>query len=129
MEVTLWSILLLIGIFKNKIAPIQINYLGYPGTIGADYFDYIIADHILIPQDQKKFYSEKIIYMPNSYQPNDNEIIIPELNTTKSDHGLPNDGVVFCCFNQNYKIGISEFTLVSRKNGIMEFTLILVKNP
>ena len=100
-----------LGIFKNKIAPIQINYLGYPGTIGADYFDYIIADHILIPQDQKKFYSENIIYMPNSYQPNDNEIIVPDLNSTKSDHGLPNDGVVLCCFNQNYKIGINEFNI------------------
>ena len=103
-----------LGIFKNRIAPIQINYLGYPGTIGADYFDYIIADHILIPQDQKKFYSEKIIYMPNSYQPNDNEIIIPELNTSRSDHSLPEDGVVFCCFNQNYKIGINEFNIWMR---------------
>jgi predicted O-linked N-acetylglucosamine transferase (SPINDLY family) len=100
-----------LGIFKNRIAPTQINYLGYPGTIGAEYFDYIIADHILVPQDQKKFYSEKIIYMPNSYQPNDNEIIVPELNTTKSDHGLPKEGVVFCCFNQNYKIGINEFNI------------------
>ena len=100
-----------LGIFKNRIAPIQINYLGYPGTIGADYFDYIVADHNLIPQDQKKFYSEKIIYMPNSYQPNDNEIIVPELNTTKSDHGLPNDGIIFCCFNQNYKIGKNEFNI------------------
>ena len=98
-------------IFKNRIAPIQINYLGYPGTMGADYFDYIVADHNLIPQDQKKFYSEKIIYMPNSYQPNDNEIIVPELNTTKSDHGLPNDGIIFCCFNQNYKIGKNEFNI------------------
>jgi len=103
-----------LGIFKYRIAPIQINYLGYPGTIGADYYDYIIADKILIPENQKKFYSEKIIYMPHSYQPNDNKIIIPELNSTKSDHGLPNNGIVFCCFNQNYKIGINEFNIWMR---------------
>ena len=53
-----------LGIFKHKVAPIQINYLGYPGTIGADYFDYLIADKVLIPENQKQFYSEKIIYMP-----------------------------------------------------------------
>lgn len=100
-----------LGIFKYRIAPIQINYLGYPGTIGADYFDYIIADQVLIPENQKKFYSEKIIYMPHSYQPNDNKITIPKQYTSKSDHGLPNDGIVFCCFNQNYKIGISEFNI------------------
>ena len=100
-----------LAIFKQRIAPIQINFLGYPGTIGADYFDYIIADHILIPTDQKKFYSEKIIYMPHSYQPNDNKLEIPELNTSRSDHGLPEKGFVFCCFNQNYKIGIDEFNI------------------
>ena len=103
-----------LGIFKKRIAPIQINYLGYPGTIGADYFDYIIADHILIPKNQKQFYLEKVIYMPHSYQPNDNKLIVPKLNTTRSDHGLPNKGVVFCCFNQNYKIGINEFNIWMR---------------
>ena len=100
-----------LGIFKNRIAPIQINYLGYPGTIGADYFDYIIADHILIPTDQKQFFSEKIIYMPHSYQPNDNRLVVSNLDTTKSDYGLPDTGIVFCCFNQNYKIGIKEFNV------------------
>ena len=103
-----------LSIFKYKVAPIQINYLGYPGTMGADYFDYIIADKVLIPENQKQFYSEKIIYMPHSYQPNNNKIIIPELNTTKNDHGLPDEGFVFCCFNQSYKIGINEFNIWMR---------------
>ena len=98
-------------IFNQRIAPIQVNYLGYPGTMGADYFDYIIADPILIPKNQKQFYSEKIIYMPHSYQPNDNKLEVPELNTSRSDHGLPEKGIVFCCFNQNYKIGINEFNI------------------
>ena len=100
-----------LSIFNQRIAPIQINYLGYPGTMGADYFDYIIADPILIPKNQKQFYSEKIIYMPHSYQPNDNKLEVPELNTSRSDHGLPEKGIVFCCFNQNYKIGINEFNI------------------
>ena len=71
-------------------------------------------DHILIPKNQKQFYSEKIIYMPNSYQPNDNKLEVPELNTSRSDHGLPDKGIVFCCFNQNYKIGINEFNIWMR---------------
>jgi protein O-GlcNAc transferase len=100
-----------LSIFNQRIAPIQINYLGYPGTMGADYFDYIIADPILIPKNQKQFYSEKIIYMPHSYQPNDNKLEVPELNTSRSDHGLPEKGIVFCCFNQNYKICINEFNI------------------
>jgi len=103
-----------LAVFNQRIAPIQINYLGYPGTIGADYFDYIIADHILIPKNQKQFYSEKIIYMPHSYQPNDDNLEVPELNTSRSDHGLPDQGIVFCCFNQNYKIGINEFNIWMR---------------
>ena len=103
-----------LGIFKYRLAPIQINYLGYPGTIGADYFDYIIADHILIPKNRNQFYSEKIIFMPHSYQPNDNKLIVPKLNKTKNDHGLPDKGIVFCCFNQNYKIGLSEFNIWMR---------------
>ena len=103
-----------LAIFSQRIAPIQINYLGYPGTIGADYFDYIIADHILIPKNQKQFYSEKIIYMPHSYQPNDNKFDVSKLNTSRSDHSLPEEGVVFCCFNQNYKIGINEFNIWMR---------------
>ena len=103
-----------LSIFRHRVAPIQVNYLGYPGTMGADYFDYIIADQVLIPKNQKQFYSEKIIYMPHSYQPNDNQIIVPELKTTKSDHGLPDGKFVFCCFNQNYKIGINEFNIWMR---------------
>ena len=103
-----------LAIFSERIAPIQINYLGNAGTIGADFFDYMIADNIVIPKNQKQFYSEKIIFMPHSYYPIDNKIEIPELNTSRSDHGLPDKGIVFCCFNQNYKIGINEFNIWMR---------------
>jgi predicted O-linked N-acetylglucosamine transferase (SPINDLY family) len=92
------------GIFSHRAAPIQVNYLGYPGTMGADYIDYIIADKILIPPDSQSHYSEKVIYLPNSYQVNDRKRIISDRLFTKEELGLPDTGFVFCCFNNNYKI-------------------------
>jgi protein O-GlcNAc transferase len=109
------------GIFQYRLAPIQINYLGYPGSMGADFIDYIIADPVVIAADQRQFYSEKIIYLPNSYQPNDNTREIASTDTTRADFGLPENAFVFCCFNNSYKIGSSEFDiwmrLLNRVNG------------
>ena len=98
-------------IFANRVAPIQINYLGYPGTLGADYIDYMIADEIVIPKEQRKHYAEKIIILPHTYQPNDNKRKIAKTETKRSDFGLPEQGVVFCCFNNSYKIGSNEFDI------------------
>ena len=92
------------GIFAFRAAPIQINYLGYPGTMGANYIDYIIADQTLIPAKSNKFYSEKIIYLPNSYQANDRTRLISDKEFTKATLGLPEGAFVFACFNNNYKI-------------------------
>jgi predicted O-linked N-acetylglucosamine transferase (SPINDLY family) len=92
------------GIFSYRAAPIQVNYLGYPGTIGAKYFDYIIADPILIPIENQKYYSEKIVYLPNSYQPNDRKRLVANKVFTKSELGLPEKSFVFCCFNNTAKI-------------------------
>jgi predicted O-linked N-acetylglucosamine transferase (SPINDLY family) len=92
------------GIFSYRAAPIQVNYLGYPGTMGADYIDYIIADKILIPPDSQSHYSEKVVYLPNSYQVNDRKRLISDRLFTKEELGLPDAGFVFCCFNNNYKI-------------------------
>ena len=91
-------------IFIEKCAPIQVNYLGYPGTLGADFFDYIIADEILIPEESQEYYSEKIVYLPNSYQPNDLKKTISEKNFKREDIGLPKNNFVFCSFNQSSKI-------------------------
>jgi protein O-GlcNAc transferase len=91
-------------IFSYKAAPIQVSYLGYPGTLGADYIDYLIADKTLIPNESQEHYSEKIVYLPNSYQVNDSHRAIAPTQFTKQDLGLPNDSFVFCCFNNNYKI-------------------------
>jgi predicted O-linked N-acetylglucosamine transferase (SPINDLY family) len=92
------------GIFAYRAAPVQVNYLGYPGTMGADYIDYLIADAQLIPPDQQIHYSEKIVYLPDSYQVNDRKRTISERPLTRVDVGLPPAGFVYCCFNNNYKI-------------------------
>jgi protein O-GlcNAc transferase len=98
-------------IFQYRIAPIQINYLGYPGTLGADFIDYIIADKNIIPQDKEQFYLEKIIYMPHCYQPNDDTRKIPFIDTKREDFNLPKNAFVLCSFNQSYKINPNEFRI------------------
>ena len=92
------------GIFSYRAAPIQVNYLGYPGTTGADCIDYIIADKTIIPIESQSHYSEAIVYLPNSYQANDRNRLISDMNFTRLDLGLPANGFVFCCFNNNFKI-------------------------
>jgi len=97
------------GIFALRAAPIQVNFLSYPGTMGAEFIDYIVADQTLIPEGSKRHYSEKIVYLPNSYWPNsyqvnDTERSISSKAFTRAELGLPPKGFVFCCFNKNYKI-------------------------
>ena len=99
------------AVFQYRLAPIQINYLGYPGSMGASFIDYIIADPIVIPEHQRKFYSESVIYLPHTYQPNDDARKISKANTTRTDFGLPEEAFVFCCFNYNYKISPHEFDI------------------
>ena len=93
-----------VGIFAEQCAPIQVNYLGYPGTLAAPYFDYIVADKTLIPQESQQYYTEKVIYLPHSYQVNDSKRKISQKLFTRHEVGLPESGFVFCCFNMNYKI-------------------------
>ncbi len=94
------------NIYKMRVAPIQINYLGFAGTMGAKFIDYIIADKTVIPDAMKKNYTEKVLYLPNCYQPNSKEIfeINNKKNFSKKNLNLPNKGIIFCCFNSNYKI-------------------------
>ena len=97
------------NIFAMSAAPIQVNYLGYPGTMAVDYIDYLIADHTVIPNDKKIYYSEKIVFMPNSYQPNDSKTKVSKKSFTRKDFGLPETGFVFCCINTHYKINPNVF--------------------
>lgn len=92
------------NIFSFKAAAVQVNYLGYPGTLVTPYIDYIIADTVLIPELDQQFYSEKIAYLPNSYQPNDRSRNISKEQLTREMYGLSEQQFVFCCFNNNFKI-------------------------
>lgn len=92
------------GIFAMRPAPIQVNYLGFPGTIGAGFIDYIVADRNVIPEHDFDCYAEKIVWLPESYQANDRDRAIADLMPVRVEHGLPDDAFVFCCFNDNYKI-------------------------
>lgn len=92
------------GIFAWQPAPIQVNYIGYPGTMGADYFDYLIGDKTVIAEDHLTHYSEKVVFLPHSYQVNDRKRQISDKKFTRKDVGLPEEGFVFACFNNNFKI-------------------------
>ena len=92
------------GIFAHRAAPIQVNYLGYPGTSGANYFDYCIADNALIPEDESQHFTEKIVYLPHTYQANDDKRTKSSREFSRDECTLPRNAFVFCCFNNNYKI-------------------------
>jgi predicted O-linked N-acetylglucosamine transferase (SPINDLY family) len=97
------------GVFAARAAPIQVNYLGYPGTMASEYFDYLIADQVVVPIDDRDYYSEKIVYLPDSYQVNDSRRVISDRVFDRAECGLPPRGVVYCCFNNNYKIMAETF--------------------
>jgi len=92
------------AIFARRVAPVQVNYLVYPGTTGAEYMDYIIGDAEVIPEGREACYSEQVVRLPDSYQVNDTKRVIAEHVPSRAEAGLPESGFVFCCFNNNYKI-------------------------
>ncbi|NQU57367.1 MAG: tetratricopeptide repeat protein [Rhodospirillales bacterium] len=85
-------------------APVQAAYLGFPGTTGADFLDYILTDPIVTPEDQAPYYSEQLVYLPHCYQINDHNQKISDAPVTRTNFGLPEEGLIFCSFNSNYKI-------------------------
>ena len=98
------------GIFALQVAPIQVNYLGYAGTMAATYMDYLIADHTVMPDDQRPNYSEKIVYLPNSFFVNLSKRTVSKVALTRQEFGLPDVGFVFCCFNKHNRITPTIFT-------------------
>jgi predicted O-linked N-acetylglucosamine transferase (SPINDLY family) len=92
------------GIFARRPAPIQVNFLGFPGTLGAPYMDYIIADATVIPADEHRYYTEKVVTLPDSYQVNDSRRAIADDVPDRAACGLSDKVFVFCSFNQSYKL-------------------------
>jgi predicted O-linked N-acetylglucosamine transferase (SPINDLY family) len=99
------------GAFSQRLAPLQINFLGYPGTMGTSYIDYIIADSVVIPHEQENAYVEKIIRLPHCYQPNDDKREIEDKKISREEYGLPAGSFVFCAFNNVYKITPDIFSI------------------
>jgi predicted O-linked N-acetylglucosamine transferase (SPINDLY family) len=97
-------------IFAYRAAPVQVSYLGYPGTMSSSFMDYLVADKTIIPESLQTCYEEKIIYMPNSYQVNDESRAFLKSEQSRLEFGLPENGFVFCCFNNSYKISPSIFS-------------------
>ncbi len=118
------------NIFAYRSAELQINYLAYPATMGSKYMDYIVADKILIPENNKKFFTEKIIYLPKCYQVSDQKRLISEKKISKKDFNLPEDKFIFCCFNNVIKInpGIFEVWMKILKNNKNSILWLLSNN-
>jgi predicted O-linked N-acetylglucosamine transferase (SPINDLY family) len=92
------------GVFAHRPAPIQINYLGFPATMGASFIDYAIVDAHVVPPDQKPHFAEHLVYLPGCYQVNDGKRVIGEPTPSRAECGLPRDAFVFACFNNTHKI-------------------------
>jgi protein O-GlcNAc transferase len=97
------------GVFARRPAPIQVAYLGFPGTSGAECFDYVLADEIVAPMAMQPYFSEQIVHLSGCYQPNDSKRAMPAAAMSRHEAGLPETGFVFCCFNNNFKIAPAFF--------------------
>lgn len=100
-----------INLFDHRMAPVQISYLGYPGTSGVDAIDYMVADPVVVPPKYRKHYTEKVLYLPDCYQSNDDSRKASGNVPTRADVGLPEDALVFCSFNSPYKVSPEEFDI------------------
>src|SRR6516165_10657315 len=117
--------------FARRVPPLQVNFLCYTGTMGADCMDYIIADPMVIPKDHFQFYSEKVVWLPDTYQANDSSRPISGRRPTRSECNLPDAAFVFCCFNSTYKITPEVFAvwmrLLAKREGSVLW--LLETNP
>ena len=103
-----------LAILAHRPCPVQVQYLGYPGTLGAGFIDYVIADEIVLPFDRQPFFHEKIVHLPDCYQVNDSRRAIAPMTSSRREQGLPEAAFVFCCFNNNWKISRPTFALWMR---------------
>jgi predicted O-linked N-acetylglucosamine transferase (SPINDLY family) len=116
------------GVFARRPAPLQVNYLGYPGTMGADYYDYIVADSTVVPQQHFAFYSEQVAWLPDTFMIGASAHHIGEQTPPRSALGLPEDGFVFQCFNQSYKIDPPVFDVWMRLLQAVDGSVLWLKD-
>lgn len=99
------------GILAWRPAPVQVTYLGHPGTVAAPYIDYVLADRVVIPPEHERFYTEKVVCLPDCYQVNDDHAVIAERTPSRAELGLPEGAFVFCAFNSAYKLRPATFDI------------------
>jgi predicted O-linked N-acetylglucosamine transferase (SPINDLY family) len=117
------------GILALRPAPVQVNYLGFPGTTALPYIDYILADRIVIPEAEQRHYSEKVVYLPDTYMPADSKRRVSERRFGRADEGLPETGIVFCCFNNSYKFTPQVFDLWMRLVLAVDGSVLWLSQP
>ncbi len=113
-----------LGVLARRAAPIQVGYLGYPGTMGTGFHDYIIADGTVIPEEHEAYYAERVVRLPGCYQVNDDKRMIAAVTPSRRACGLPDDAFVFCCFNNTQKLSPDIFdiwmrVLLAVDNGVL----------
>ncbi len=116
------------GILARRSAPVQVNYLGYPGTMGTRHHDYLIADRTVIPTEEQKFYSEQVVHLPDCYLPNDRTRAIADQAPSRAEEGLPAKGFVFCGFNNPFKLSPEIFDVWMRLLGEVEGSVLWLRN-
>jgi protein O-GlcNAc transferase len=117
-----------LDVLSHRPAPVQMTYLGFPGTLGLPFIDYLIADPRIIPPELQKHYAEKILYLPHCYLPRDTSVVPSPITPKRSDFGLPEEGFVFCSFNHDYKINPQIFKIwMQLLNEVKNSVLWLMK--
>ena len=117
------------GILAFRPAPVQVNYLGFPGTMAAPHIDYIIADRIVIPEAEQRHYREKVVYLPDTYMPSDARRRVSDRKFSRAEEGLPEMGIVFCCFNNSYKFTPEMFSVWMRLLKAVEGSVLWLSEP
>jgi predicted O-linked N-acetylglucosamine transferase (SPINDLY family) len=117
------------GILACRPAPVQVNYLGFPGTTASPHIDYILADKIVIPEAEQHHYSEKVVYLPDTYMPSDATRAISDRVFTRAEAGLPEKGIVFFCFNNSYKFTPQMFDVWARLLKAVDGSVLWLSQP
>ena len=117
------------GILALRPTPVQVNYLGFPGTTASPHIDYILADKIVIPEAEQRHYSEKVVYLPETYMPADAKRPVSDRTFSRAEADLPEDGFVFCCFNNSYKFTPEIFDVWMRLLKAVDGSVLWLSEP